>query len=154
MTRLYVDQTVQINALARRVWEVLTLPEYTAQWAPEFSGGQAGFHIESNWSLGDTVLWKDRKGKTIVEGTVTAAIHEQLLRFTVFDVRARRPSASEDDGITYKLTEKDGRTTLWVSQGDFSTMEDGVRFRDLSDEIWSRVLTKVKKLAESPSPGD
>jgi len=57
-------------------------------------------------------------------------------------------SVSEEDGITYELTEHDGTTLLKISQGDFSTMAEGEKYRDLSAEIWDRVLLKVKELAE------
>jgi uncharacterized protein YndB with AHSA1/START domain len=151
MPRLYVDKTTEINAVASRVWDVLTSRKYTDQWAPEFSGGDAAFHIESDWTLDSSVHWKDRKGRVLVEGAVTACVPARLLRFTVFDTSRPRPPAGAEDGITYKLTERDGRTVLWVSQGDFSSMPDGVRYRDLSGEIWDRVLAKVKRLAETPS---
>jgi hypothetical protein len=70
------------------------------------------------------------------------------LRFTVFDVRSDRPPAKEEDGITYELIEKDDKTRLHILQGDFSAMPDGEKYRDLSAEIWDRVLLKVKELAE------
>ena len=52
------------------------------------------------------------------------------------------------DGITYKLTERGGKTILWVSQGDFSTMPDGLRYTELSEAIWERALARIKRLAE------
>jgi uncharacterized protein YndB with AHSA1/START domain len=71
MSKLFVDKTIEINAPASKVWDVLTRREQTAEWAPEFAGG-AEFHIESEWKLGSRVLWKDRDGNVIVEGEVTA----------------------------------------------------------------------------------
>ncbi len=91
MLKLFVDKTIEIDAPAFKVWDVLTRPEYTGQWAPEFSGG-APLRIESEWRVGSPVLWKDQDGKVVVEGNVTALEPEKLLRFTVFDVRsAGRP---------------------------------------------------------------
>ena len=148
MSKLFVDQSIEINAPVSIVWEVLTKREYTSQWANEFSGGSP-FHIESDWNLGSPVLWKDSEGKTIVEGNVTTLKPEKLLRFTVFDVRSEKPSVSEEDGITYQLSKKDGKTILHVLQGDFSAMPEGEKYRDLSAEVWARVLPRVKELAES-----
>jgi uncharacterized protein YndB with AHSA1/START domain len=37
MEKLFVDLTNEINAPASQVWQVLTLSNYTAQWAPEFA---------------------------------------------------------------------------------------------------------------------
>src|SRR5215510_4782165 len=124
MSRLFVDQSIEMNSPASRVWEVLTVPGYTAEWASEFNGGEP-FHIESDWELGSPVFWKDKNGKTIVEGNVTAVEPQKLLRFTVFDVRSERPAVTQEDGITFQLLEKDGKTVLQVLQGDFSGMPQG-----------------------------
>ena len=86
MPKLFVEKTIDINAPASKVWEVLTSPAYTGEWAPEFSGGTE-FHIESDWKPSSPVLWKDEDGNVIVEGYVTAAKPNTFLRFTVFDVR-------------------------------------------------------------------
>ncbi len=126
---------------------MLTKPEFTDQWALEFSGG-AEFHIESDWKLGSPVLWKGQDGSVIVQGNVTALEPNKFLRFTVFDVRGEKPPVTEEDGITYELTEQNGETMLRLSQGDFSVMAEGEKYHRLSAEVWDRVLPKVKELAE------
>ena len=83
-----------------------------------------------------------------MEENVTTLKPEKLLRFTVFDIRSERPPVSEEDGITYQLSEKDGKTILHVLQGDFSVIPKGEKYRDMSAEVWARVLPKVKELAE------
>ena len=148
MPKLFVEKSVEINASARRVWDVLTSRATTAEWASEFTAGGPALHIESDWLIGSPVLWKDQKEHVIVEGVVTAAQPYALLRFTVFDVRGERSPVSPEDGITYKLTEREGKTVLWISQGDFSTMIDGGKYRDLSEDIWDRALTRIKRLSE------
>ena len=147
MSKLFVDKSIEINAPAEKVWEVLTEREYTTQWAPEFNGGSQ-FHLESEWRLGSPVFWKDSAGKIIVEGNVTALEFEKLLRFTVFDTRSKRPPVTDADGITYQLSEENGKTSLQILQGDFSVMPEGEKYRDMSAEVWDRVLPKVKELAE------
>src|SRR5512143_2928773 len=148
MSKLFVDKSTDIHASAQRVWDVLTRREYTLDWATEFSGGSPKLYIDSDWSLGSAVQWKDPKGHVMVEGNVTAVEPHGLLRFTVFDVESERPVVTPEDGITFKLTDRDGKTTLWVSQGDFSSMQDGQKYRDLSEAIWDRVLVKIRALAE------
>ncbi len=147
MEKLFVNKTIEINASASIVWNALTRREYTDQWALEFTGG-AEFHIESDWNLGSPVLWTGQDGSVIVQGNVTALEPQKFLRFTVFDVRGEKPSVTEEDGITYELAEQNGKTLLRISQGDFSAMAEGEKYRNLSAEIWNRVLTKVKELAE------
>ncbi len=148
MSKLFVDQSIEINAPVSKVWDVLTDSGYTAEWASEFNGGSP-FHIESDWRLNSPVSWKGLDGKTIVEGNVTALEPGKFLRFTVFDVRSQRPPVTEDDGITYRLSEENGKTILHVLQGDFSAMPEGEKYRDMSADVWARVLPKVKELAES-----
>ena len=150
MPKLFVDKSIEINAPVSKVWDVLTDSGYTAEWASEFSGGSP-FHIESDWKLNSQVSWKGLDGTTIVEGNVSALEPGKLLRFTVFDVRSKRPPVTEDDGITYQFSEKDGKTILHVLQGDFSAMSEGEKYRDMSARVWDRVLPKVKKLAEMTS---
>ena len=137
MEKLFVNKTIEINAPISKVWNALTMREYTDPWALEFTGG-AEFHIESDWKLGSAVLWTGQDGSVIVQGNVTALEPQKLLRFTVFDVRGEKPP----------VTDEDGKTLLKISQGDFSTMAEGEKYRDLSAEIWDRVLFKVKALAE------
>jgi len=150
LPKLFVDMSVEINAPASRVWDALTRRQYTDHWASEFSAGGPQFHVESDWSLGSQVLWLNADAQVVLQGKVTAVDHHRLLRFTVFDVRVETPPGDPDDGITYKLTERNGRTRLWVSQGDFSTLSEGEKFRDLTAQVWNRVLLKVKHLAEKP----
>ena len=147
MPKLFVEKTIEINAPAAKVWDVLTRREYTGEWEPEFAGG-AEFAIESDWKPGSPVLWKDQNGNVIVEGNVTAVEPNRFLRFSVFDVRGERPPVTEEDGITYELTERNGKTTLRLLQGDFSMMVEGEKYQRLSAEVWDRVLPKIKELAE------
>src|SRR4051794_7260950 len=115
MTKLFVDKTIEINAPASKVWKAITSSENNRQWAVEFSSGGPEFHLKSTWELGSPVLWKGQDGKVIVEGNVTAVEQYKLLRFTVFDVRSpERPQVTEEDGITFKLAENNGRTTLHI----------------------------------------
>ena len=85
---------------------------------------------------------------------MTALEPYTLLRFTVFDVRGDKPPVSEEDGITYRLREESGKTTLRILQGDFSGMADAEKYQRLSAEVWDRVLPKVKALAEQESQGN
>ncbi|MEH7108499.1 SRPBCC family protein [Bacillus sp. JJ1764] len=150
MEKLFVDQSVEINAPASKVWDAITKRESTDRWALEFSSGGPEFHIESDWQLGSPVYWKGQDGTVIVEGNVIALEPGQLLRFMVFDVRMKvRPKVTDEDGITFKLTEVPGKTILRILQGDFSAMENGKFYCDASAEIWDRVLPKIKAYAEN-----
>ena len=148
MPKLFVDKSIEIEATATRVWDVLTVESQTRDWASEFALGGTQIRIVSEWSPGAPVQWKDKKGRVVVQGEVAAAVPHALLRYTALDVERPNPPRGPDDGIAFKLTERDGRTTLWVSQGDFSNAPDGARQRDLADAIWTRALARIKRRAE------
>ncbi len=87
-----------------------------------------------------------------MEGNVTRLEPEKLLRFTVFDARSsERPAATEEDGITFELLPHAVQTLPHVTQGDFSAMTDGEKYRQMSEEVWDRVLPRIKRLAEEPA---
>lgn len=147
--KLFVDQTIEVKASRAAVWRVITDPGYTKQWAPEFTNG-APLDIESTWDVGGEVLWKDKNGTVIVEGEVTACEKNVLLRFTVFAANAPHVSVTPEDGITWRLTEKKPHTTIVrVRQGDFGPVEAGEEKHHQTEKTWSRILPKVKELAET-----
>jgi uncharacterized protein YndB with AHSA1/START domain len=146
--KLYVDKSLEIDASSSRIWEILTFRTHTREWASEFTAGGPQLHIESEWAVGSSVWWKDQNGATVVEGTATARIRHTLLRFTVIDAHGARRVVGAEDGITFKLTERGGKTILCVSQGDFSTLPDGARYRDLTERVWERALPRITRLAE------
>jgi len=146
MAPLVVDQSIEIKAPATKVWDVLTKPQFTKQWAKYFGGFKG--NLESDWKLGSPVLWKENDGKVVVEGSVSAVYPGKMLRFTVFDSQMDRPMVSDTDGITYTLVGNNGSTLLFVRQGDFGGMENGEAYYDATIDTWKKVLPKVKELAE------
>lgn len=151
MTAIYVDESIEIQALPPRVWEVLTSPEWTSQWSGYF--GAAG-PVESDWRPGSEVRWRNSKGDVYVQGVVKVAEPGKLLQYTVrdvFDPKMRPVSGLPEDDVTqrYSLTGSGARTVLSVSHGDFSKLADGAKLRPLVVQLWNRVLPKLKELAES-----
>ena len=147
---LFVERTLEIRAPATRVWQALTDPALTRQWIREFSPDFT--LLESTWILGSPVLWKDNQNQAPVEGKVTTSDPPRLLRFTVRDPTGRRDFLSEpDDGISYVVTEQDGRTTLAISHGDFGRDAGHRQYYEQSAAAWDRVLPIVKRLAEQPA---
>ena len=58
------------------------------------------------------------------------------------------PAADLEDGFTLRLTERNGETILWMSQGDFSAMPNGHSYGDFAVKIWDRALARIRCLAE------
>ncbi|EKE29964.1 MAG: hypothetical protein ACD_2C00071G0003 [uncultured bacterium (gcode 4)] len=145
MARLFIDKKVEINAPPAMVWDVLTKSEYTNQWAKEFWWNMT---VVSDWKLGSPVLWKNPEWKVEVEGNVTMVNPWVFLRFTVFDVSTWRIEVSDDDGITFELEDRGDKTLLHLTHGDFSVMDEGQKFYDMTLESWESVLPKIKELSE------
>lgn len=147
MRKLFVEKNIEINAAPERVWQALTDKEFTKHWISHF--GMDGW-LDSDWNMNSAVEWKDASGKVCVTGNITDIEPNRRVHFTVFDVGWERPENVDEktDGITYMLSEHDGRTLLSVSQGDFGKIEDGQKYHDLTAQVWDKVLPTVKDLAE------
>jgi uncharacterized protein YndB with AHSA1/START domain len=148
MKELFVNQTIEIKADPAAVWDVLTSPEFSQQWATAFTGQPT--ELVSDWRIGSTVDWKTiPEGKVYVTGSVTAVEPEWLLRFTVFDVSVERPKdVSSKDGITFTLFQHSGNTLLTVAQGDFANIPDGETYHRATAANWARAMPSIKELAE------
>lgn len=150
---LFVKQAITIQAPAAQVWQVLTNPDQTRQWVPEFLG-QAG-ELVSDWRLGSPVRWKNlADGQAFVAGNVTTVTPHTMLRFTVFDVRMERQPVSDEDGITFNLAERDGVTVLAIVQGDFGKVDGGETYYNLTVPVWEKVLPIMKAAAETLPAGE
>ncbi len=150
--KLYVEKSIEIDASPSSVWNVLTRPEFTRQWAGEF--GAEG-PIDSTWKLGSRVLWRNAKGEVYVQGSVTALDQDKLLRFTVCDVgtELRPVSGLDEDEITqtYALSGQAGRTLLSTAHGDFGKLANAEKIHPLVVALWDRLLPRLKEIAELAS---
>ena len=144
-----VKRSIEISAPPWRVWEILTKPQYTSRWAPEF--GAAG-PIESDWRLGSLVSWRNEQGEVYVSGRVTDVQPLQVLRFTVRDrnpeMQPTSGSAADDITQTYMLSTRGDRTLLAIAHGDFSKLAKGEELLPAVAAHWERLLAKLKALAE------
>lgn len=145
MEALIVTNQIVINAPAWRVWEVLTKPEYTKK----FMFGCAAI---SDWKQGSTLEWKGNisgKDGVVVKGKIIEIDPGKFLAYTTFD-----PNSGMEDTpynyltVTERLEEQDGRTTLSITQGDFSAVQEGQRRYAEGAKGWETVLPKIKALAE------
>ncbi|MDB4978573.1 MAG: hypothetical protein JWM56_759, partial [Candidatus Peribacteria bacterium] len=145
MPKLFADKTIEIDAPASVVWDVLI--KDADVWAFAFAEAR----VESDWKPGSPVRWKKSDGNVFVEGTVTAFKPQKLLRFTVISTgepEHRALARTEEDGITFELSERDGGITLRVRHGDFSVLKDAEEALRGTMEGWGRTLPKIKATAE------
>ncbi|MFN8286636.1 MAG: SRPBCC domain-containing protein [Chitinophagales bacterium] len=142
---LIVKASVEINAPAWRVWEVLTKPEYTKKY-------MFGCSAESDWKEGSALNWRGNingKDTIVVKGTITEIEPGKYLAYTTFD-----PNMGLEDTpanyltVTETLTENNGKTTLAVTQGNFNHVQESERRYTDCIKGWEMVLPIIKHTAE------
>ena len=148
---LLIENTIVINAPAKKVWEALTNPELTKKY-------MFGCEAVSDWKIGSSLTWKgiyEGKEMIFVKGTVEGLKAEKFLAYTVFD-----PLSSLEDipknylTVTYDLSFANGETTLTVTQGDYASVAEGERrYADSYNggKGWNPILVEIKKLVEEPA---
>jgi uncharacterized protein YndB with AHSA1/START domain len=146
MSELFVKKSIEIIADPSIVWRILIEPEFTSQWIGEF--GIKNGSLSSEWQIGAEVLWCDETGKLLVGGKVTDIELRKFIHFTVIDQNIKIPNMTDKDGITYLIKNHDDTTTLSIEQGDFGKIKDGEKYFNMTDNVWEKVLPKIKSLAE------
>lgn len=139
MPSLIAETTVDIRASATKVWQVLTVPSYIAQWddVPEAFGSEA-LH------LGSEFVWENEGG--ITQMTVVVLEPHTYLRQAWRASHA--PTETDAIAYAYALTEREGRTHLTITVGDWATLPDGKRYYEASMEFTKDASQKIKELAE------
>lgn len=144
-----VSNTIDINAPASGVWNILVNPDETAKY-------MFGCRATSDWKKGSTLTWPgvyEGKEMIFVSGNILEIEPERLLIYSVIDPNAPYPKTPENHlKVKYELSENNGVTTLRVSQYGFEEAADGEkRFTEIDNkgEGWNPILVEIKKLAEA-----
>ncbi len=131
-----------------KVWDILTNPEKTKIY-------MFGCETVSNWKVGSKLLWKgsyEGNEMVFVKGFIIEIKTPQKLVYSTFDPNSTMEDKPENYlDVSYTLTETDNKTTLKVTQGDYSKVADGERRYTESynhGEGWNPILVEIKKLAE------
>ncbi|SRR6185312_2069716 len=148
--KLFVKNTIDINALASEVWNALVNPSETKKY-------MFGCETVSKWKPGSDLLWQgnyEGKDMVFVKGKIIEIIPEKLLSYTTIDPNSAIPDVEENYlTVTYELQKEGDKTRLTVTQGDYSTVADGEkRFREtMQGDGWEPILIQIKKLVETGS---
>jgi uncharacterized protein YndB with AHSA1/START domain len=145
MPELFVRESVEINASAARVFDVLVNPNFTKQY-------MFGCEAVSDWKVGSPLLWKgqlDGKEVVFVKGNVLRIEPARVLEFTTFD-----PNMGIEDvpanylTASYRLSPKNDGVLLEVSQGDYALVANSEERYQHTVGGWGPLLSKIKTLAE------
>lgn len=141
MPKLFVEKSIEINAPASKVWEVLTNPALIKEWVKEWWSDFVT--LESDWKLGSSMHWKITNGTIAAEGKISAIKPHTILSFSF------KGSAPKPVNETFRLKEQDGHTMLMVSIGDFGDNPTMKLYYLRAAENWDKYfLPKIKELAE------
>ena len=146
---LIIENSIDINAPASKVWDALVNPEQTKKY-------MFGCETVSEWKVGAPLLWKgmyEGKEMIFVKGDILDIVPLRRLVYTTIDPNSNIDDKSENYlAVTYELKEENGRTHFTVTQGDYATVADGEkRYKDSynNGEGWNPILREIKKLVES-----
>jgi len=145
---LIVENSIEIDAPPSKVWDALTNPAQTKKY-------MFGCEAISEWKKGSPLLWKmDQNGHDliVVKGDIVDINPGKYLKYTTIDPNSGIADIPENYlTVTYSLEEKNGRTVLSVSQGDYSKVGDGdKRYAEtVEGGGWNPILVLVKNLVES-----
>jgi len=143
-----VEDIIEIDAPAGKVWEALTSPQWTRQYMFNCA-------VESDWTKGSPVLWKmEHEGQVIipVKGYVEEIEAGTRLKYSVIDPNMGIEDIPENYlHVTYILKPMDkGRTNLTVIQDGYEHAAKGAERYDEAVKAggWSSILRVIKELLE------
>ena len=143
--KLIIEDNIEINAPAAKVWDVLTNPAQTKKY-------MFGCETVSDWKVGNSLLWRgeyEGKSMVFVKGTLVKLEPNKALHYTVIDPNGTYLDTPENElTVSYELSPGKTGTLLTVTQGDYSTVAEGEKRYNETLGGWNAILVKVKEIAE------
>ncbi len=144
MTALVIRKSIAVDAPISILWKVLIDNEFIPQY-------MFGCLAESDWKAGSPLLWRGAAdGVLYVKGNIVSINPPHRLVYTVIDPNSGMADIPSNYlTMTCELTERNVHASvLEITQGDFSTVEDGEKRYHDSNDGDNSLLLGIKKLAE------
>lgn len=138
---LISQSTMSIDASPPRIWEALIRPEIAKEY---FFGAE----IETDWKEGNLITFKgEYNGNKYEEKGVLLNVKPNAqLQYSHWSHFDGLPDTPENYRTwTFDITENNGTTLLTISEDNIPTEKQ----KNRSDEFWSEVLLKIKRLTET-----
>ena len=146
---LFVENEILINSTLEEVWDTLVNPEKTKIY-------MYTCEVICDWKIEDEMLWKgSQDGVIYVKGYLEEFEPLRKMKYSVIDPNGKYPDVPENYlHVTYTLQPMDDGILLSVSQGDYSSVQEGEsRYKDtVKDGGWQPVLEAIKDLVEGSNP--
>ena len=145
MTGHVATASTRIEATRDRVWEALTDPAQVKQY-------MFGAEVDSDFRPGSPITWRGEwEGKAFEDkGEVIAAEPGRLLEVTHFSSMSGKDDRPENyHRVRYELSERDGRTSVALSQDGNGTAEEA----EHATKNWQAMLDGLKQVAEKRHAG-
>lgn len=140
MSTLTSKTTVTFKAPIAKVWQGLTDPAMVKQYF-------FGTDLESDFKVGSPITFSGEwEGHKYEDGGIILDIDApKLLKYTYWSSMSGTENKPENyNNITYELDEKDGITTLVITQDGVKNQETA----DHSEQMWTSVFDGLKKIIE------
>ena len=148
-TELNIINKIDIYSPAATIWDALTNPDITKAY-------MFGCETVSEWEIGSELLWRGEYqgiAMVFVKGHIVQLEPNHKLVYTVIDPNSSIPDIPENYlTVTYQLEQKNGFTTLTVTQGDYSKVAEGERRYQESwndGQGWNPILEEIKTICEA-----
>ncbi len=137
---LIATATTVIDAQPSVIWEALTTPATIKKY---FFGAD----VETDWKEGSSIVWKGEwNGKPFEDRGHIITVQEKLqLTMTHWSQTSGKPDSPENyHTLTFKLTEKQGKTEVTIVQNGNTTTKE----KEASEKNWALLLKNLKELLE------
>ncbi len=137
---LILEISTSIHAPKSKVWDALTNPAQIKKY-------MFGTDASSDWKVGSAITFRGVwEGKSYEDkGTILEMIKEKTLKYNYWsNFSGEKDEPANYSNITYRLSEKAGKTEFTLIQDNFKTKEA----RDHSMKNWSMIMETIKGLLE------
>jgi uncharacterized protein YndB with AHSA1/START domain len=144
MEGINLTVTVVFNVPKEEVWKGLTDPDMVKQYF-------FGTNQESSWMEGSPIVWSGEwEGKTYQDkGTILEITPGEHLKYSYWSSMSGLEDKPENYQIvSYKLDEKDGITTMEITQENIKDQAA----KEHSEGSWQAIFGGLKKMLEEKQP--
>lgn len=140
MEKLSLSTKIDINAPTAEVWKGLTDPEIVKQYF-------FGTNVKSDWKAGSPITFSGEwEGKSYSDkGEIQEITPGKYVKYSYWSSMGGTEDKPENyANVSYTLDEKDGFTTLTVTQDNIKDITS----KEHSEQNWQTVFGGLKKLLE------